>query len=211
MRARRTISLCIALAFLLPAALGHARKRTLKRRIKKHHISVTNVSTGERVRNLKLIRQDPNNRSLKYIRPEARKRLARLFRDRKTGRRPRLPDRLLWYLYIVGYHYDRPVQLVSGMRARARRTSRHHKGHAADIRIEGVSPKALWRYVKRFKKVGLGWYPTSKFVHIDVRDKSYYWIDDSGPGQDPRYRKNVRQPTQEWRDQRRRKRRIAAR
>jgi hypothetical protein len=30
-------------------------------------------------------------------------------------------------------------------------------------------------------------------VHLDVREKSAYWIDDSGPGQRARYRKKVPQ------------------
>ena len=176
-----------------------------RRRIRRHNISLVNVNTGDRIDNLRLIWEDPKDRSRKRIRKSARKRLSRFFRDRKTGKTPRLPERLLWYLYIVGYHYDRPVGLVSGLRTGARAKSRHRTGMAADIRIEGVAPEALWAYTKtRFKKVGLGWYPNSRFVHLDVRDKSYYWIDDSGPGEEPRYRENVRQPVAEWQAQKRR-------
>jgi len=35
--------------------------------------------------------------------------------------------------------------------------------------------------------VGVGYYPNSSFVHLDVRDVPTYWIDYSGPGQAPRY------------------------
>ena len=34
------------------------------------------------------------------------------------------------------------------------------------------------------KKVGVGYYPNSSFVHLDVRkDRSAFWIDYSGPGE----------------------------
>ena len=29
----------------------------------------------------------------------------------------------------------------------------------------------------------MGYYPTSGFVHVDSRPRSYFWIDRSGPGQ----------------------------
>lgn len=187
-------------------------KTQAQRKIKRHRISVVNANTGEKVNNLLLIWENPRNRDDKKIRKSARARLAHMFRDRKTGRKPRLPDRLLWDLYVVGYHYDKPVQLISGLRSKARKTSRHHDGHAADFRIEGVGNKALWTYCKsRFRKVGLGYYPNSKFVHMDVRDKAYYWIDDSGPGEPSKYRDGVAQPVKEWREQRARDQRIAAR
>src|SRR5262249_25624553 len=33
-----------------------------------------------------------------------------------------------------------------------------------------------------FGFVGVGFYPKSGFVHLDVRDASYFWTDDSAPG-----------------------------
>ena len=36
--------------------------------------------------------------------------------------------------------------------------------------------------------VGVGIYPTSQFVHVDVRPRSYFWIDNSGPGKRNRER-----------------------
>ena len=35
---------------------------------------------------------------------------------------------------------------------------------------------------------GVGVYPTSGFVHVDVRDRSWFWIDKSGPGRKNRAR-----------------------
>lgn len=198
-----------------PAEAGRARKarakKPRKRRIRKHHLSLVNANTGERINNLHLIWEDPKDRSRKFIRKTARKRIRHFFRDRRTKKSRNIHDRLIWYLYIVGYHYDRPVTLISGYRSGARKTSRHRQGRAADLRIDGVPVRKLWQYSKRFKKMGLGLYPTSRFIHIDVRDRSYYWIDDSGPGEDAEYRSEVAQPlaelrAQQARDRRRKKR-----
>jgi LysM repeat protein len=82
----------------------------------------------------------------------------------------------------------RPIRVVSGYRLESTaRRSRHKTGHALDFSIPGVPNSALRDYVKRFPKVGVGYYPNSTFIHLDVRDRWTYWIDYSGPGQAPRY------------------------
>lgn len=165
-------------------------KRT-KRRVKPFHISIKRGK--ERVTNLRMIRFDPEHPERMWIDKAARKRIKSLLRDRRNKRHKRIPERLLWYLYLVGQHFDAPLEIVSGYRSRERRTSRHRHMRAVDFRIQGVDPKTIWTWAKRFDNVGLGWYPTSKFVHLDVRAKSAYWIDDSGPGQRSRYRRGVPQ------------------
>ena len=47
--------------------------------------------------------------------------------------------------------------------------------------------EVLRDYVKTFDKVGVGYYPNSHFVHMDVRKQWTYWVDVSSPGQRPRY------------------------
>ena len=110
-----------------------------------------------------------------------------MLRDSRNGQIRLPPDRLLYQLYQVQQHFDAPVEIVSGYRHLARRTSRHFKGWAVDFKVEGVDPRVVWAYCKQFKDVGCGHYPTSQFVHMDVRDKSYSWIDMSGPGERARY------------------------
>ena len=205
----------LALTFVAPPALAARGKRDAppKTEIKRNRISVVHAGSGEKATNLLLIRKDPRT-GLQHIRKPAKRRLQRLLRDRATNREPQLPDNLLWYLYMVGRHFDKPIHLVSGLRQKARKTSRHSQGKAIDFRIPGVSSKTVWRYCKKRlakKGVGLGWYPTSKFVHLDVREQSYYWIDDSGPGEPSRYRKGVRQPVEQWRLLRSRRRKLAQR
>lgn len=82
----------------------------------------------------------------------------------------------------------RPIRIVSGYRLESTaRRSRHKTGHALDFSIVGVPNAALRDYVKQFPKVGVGYYPNSTFIHLDVRDRWTYWVDYSGPGQAPRY------------------------
>jgi uncharacterized protein YcbK (DUF882 family) len=98
--------------------------------------------------------------------------------------------RLLAILYRVSRAFEQPLTLVSGYRVRglnASMGSRHGAGRAADILIRGVSSRQIAQFVERnFCKVGVGIYPTSGFVHIDVRDRSYYWLDRSGPNEPSR-------------------------
>lgn len=161
------------------------------RRVKPFHISLRRGKT--RIDNLRIIRVDPDDPERMWIDKAARKRIKALLGDQRHKRLKRIPERLLWYLYFVSQRFDAPLEIVSGYRSRERRSSRHRHMRAVDFRIRGVNPRTIWTWAKRFDNVGLGWYPKSKFVHLDVRKKSAYWIDDSGPGQRARYRKKVPQ------------------
>lgn len=170
-----------------------AQKKPGKRRVKRYHMSLFNVNTKERLDNLWVIRVDETDKNKQWVGDKALRTLTRFMRDWRTEKTKAIPKRLLWHLYIVGYHFDAPLEIVSAYRHNERKSSRHKKGEAIDFRIEGVDSKVIWEFCKRFDNVGLGYYPKSDFVHIDVRDKSYYWIDDSGPGQRSRYRSTVAQ------------------
>src|SRR4029079_15116981 len=63
--------------------------------------------------------------------------------------------------------------------------SPHMKGLACDFRVDGVKTAELRDYLRKtFEKVGVGYYPNSTFVHLDVRkDKPAFWIDYSGTGE----------------------------
>ena len=82
----------------------------------------------------------------------------------------------------------RTVRIVSGYRnTRAGPGSRHRHGRALDFTIDGVPVTALRDYLKTLDAVGIGYYPNSHFVHLDVREQWTYWIDYAGPGQPARY------------------------
>jgi hypothetical protein len=77
----------------------------------------------------------------------------------------------------------RTLEIVSGYRPDARVTSRHHHARALDFRVAGVSNERLRDFARGVDETGVGYYPNSSFVHMDVRDESAYWVDRSGPGE----------------------------
>ncbi len=84
--------------------------------------------------------------------------------------------RLLDLLYQVQRHYDAPhIALTSGYRP-DRVTSYHAHGRALDLRVPGVKCRTLAKHLRRYGFVGVGVYPRTGGVHLDVREKSYFWI-----------------------------------
>ncbi len=169
-------------------------------KIKPYWLDIQAINTGARVR-ARLFRANG------HMIPATLRKAQRVFKDHRSKRQRRVSKRLLAVLYEIQQHYGRPIQLVSGYRKKKRRRrrkgrkrgygSRHWHGEAADIRVPGVPPEHLAHFIRgRFSKVGVGHYPVSKFVHVDVRKSSYYWIDFSGPGEGQRNRpvEVVRQP-----------------
>jgi len=111
-------------------------------------------------------------------------RAARFLADRRTGSVFPIEPRLLDLVYKVQRHFDAPlVRVISGYRMpHGRSKSNHGYGRAIDIVIPGVSDEDVASYARGFGFVGVGIYPSSGFVHIDSRPKSYFWVDRSGPG-----------------------------
>jgi uncharacterized protein YcbK (DUF882 family) len=96
--------------------------------------------------------------------------------------------RLIELLYRAVRRFEAPyVYVISGYRA-GRATSRHTQGRAIDFVLPGVSDRRLASYVRGLGFVGVGIYPVSGFVHLDVRSRSYFWSDSSGPDQPSRER-----------------------
>ena len=182
-----------------------------KCKIERGHISLYHINKGKRYRDLHLI--DDQQRII----PEAREVMLTLlgdWRDKtqcskgytfnyeyKGGPSWRMykchvQDRLLWYLYLIGHHFDSEIHILSGLRSNERKSSRHHNGHAVDFKVQGVNAKDVWEYAKRtFPLVGIGYYPKGKFVHLDVGrdDHQAYWVDSSGSGEEALYKRGVSQ------------------
>ena len=122
------------------------------------------------------------------------RKLRRFMRCHQTGRRRNLAWRLVRYIYTVSRKYKKPLIVYSAVRGRRvakLKTSKHIRGHAVDFRVRGVSTRALRNYLRRrFKKVGVGYYPHLPFVHLDVRKRSAFWVDTSGSGEGARYERN---------------------
>ena len=93
-----------------------------------------------------------------------------------------LAPRVEQLLMRAAYHFGAaPVQVVSAWRERA---SRHGTGEAIDFKLKGVGARQLAAYLRQLPRAGVGIYtnPRTQFVHLDVRDQSYHWVDASPPG-----------------------------
>jgi uncharacterized protein YcbK (DUF882 family) len=98
----------------------------------------------------------------------------------------KLHPRLARLLQKISNRYPgKRIEIISGQRKRRQKghESFHNKGQALDFRVEGVSNYKLTQYLRKFDKVGVGYYPNSVFIHMDVRKKKAYWIDYSAPGE----------------------------
>ncbi|SRR5579883_914190 len=111
--------------------------------------------------------------------------LFHLWRCRRTGTEKPIDPRLFEQLSRIYDHFHAPIQLVSGFRNQEHLTSFHFHGSASDIRIPGVSDKALRDFAATLDRggMGLGWYPRAGFIHVDVRPESFRWIDRSPPSE----------------------------
>ncbi len=111
--------------------------------------------------------------------------LNHVLRCRRTDDEKDIDPQLITLLSHVYDHFGgRPLEIVSGYRNQRKQTSNHYKGRASDIRIAGVSPKKIEAYAETLDRggMGIGIYPRSQFVHIDVRSPpSYRWVDTSAP------------------------------
>lgn len=67
-----------------------------------------------------------------------------------------------------GYRCNKENEKVNGMK-----NSYHTKGMAADIYVIGMDPDTLAVYAEGVGFRGIGKY--NNFVHLDVREKKYYW------------------------------------
>ena len=108
--------------------------------------------------------------------------LYHLWRCRRSGTERPIHPQLFVLLSIIQDHYpDATLDLISGFRNQDA-AGFHLGGSAADIRIEGVTDRALHTFVSTLDNghMGLGLYPRSGFIHVDVRaESSYRWVDHS--------------------------------
>jgi uncharacterized protein YcbK (DUF882 family) len=109
-------------------------------------------------------------------------RLAHLLRA-ATGDEHPVDPRTMALVYRIQTHFDVPeIRVVSGFRVpKPGSRSNHGKGRAVDLVVPGVPDEDVARYVREMGFVGVGVYPTSQFVHVDIRPRSYFWVDFSGP------------------------------
>ncbi len=107
--------------------------------------------------------------------------LQSFFQCHFTGDRIRIQPKLVALSVAAARHFKKTeIHMISGYRSskynlmlrkkgrQVARNSQHTLGRAIDIRIPGVSTKALRTWLRKHHKGGVGYYPNSGFVHIDV-------------------------------------------
>lgn len=170
--------LLAAAACMLPPLSAQAR--TADRAKATRDLRFYNTHTDERLD----IRYCADGRYL----PEALQSINHIMRDHRTGDIRPIDPRLLDLLHGVWYKAagDRPLHIISGYRsprtnAVLRRRSRgvahhslHMEGSAADIRIPGLPLRRLHDIAVGLNRGGVGYYPKSGFVHVDI-GRVRYW------------------------------------
>lgn len=114
--------------------------------------------------------------------PDSLAEINRVLRDHRTDQVAAIDTQLLDLLHRVHSTVgaDKPFQVISGYRSPASnqmlashssgvaKRSLHMQGKAIDIRIPGIALADVRRAGLMLKGGGVGYYPGSNFVHLDV-------------------------------------------
>jgi hypothetical protein len=97
-----------------------------------------------------------------------------------------IDPQLVSYLQAIRNHFDKPITITSGYRCLTHNKnvggatgSRHSKGQAADIVVDGVAPREVAKFAESIGVKGIGLYESAAdgyFVHIDTRECKSYWL-----------------------------------
>ncbi len=96
-----------------------------------------------------------------------------LFRCRITNRERPIARRTLAMIADLAEKYEpRTIEFVSAYRVQQGEslTSPHRDARAIDFRIRGVRLTEVRDYLwRKYSEVGIGWYPSEQFIHMDSR------------------------------------------
>lgn len=166
----KTLSLAVGAAVLAPwgqvAAVGETRSLRLQLQRSDESLSLVYYKDGE------------------YISDSLRK-ISHLFRDIRTGQTKPIDPELLDLLYRVSCSVcdnDPVYEVLSAyrspktnamLRRRSRRVAKnslHLQGKAVDVRLANVELRQLRDVAVDLRAGGVGYYPRTGFVHLDVGD-----------------------------------------
>lgn len=139
-----------------------------------------NVHTGEYLETVYRARGE-------YI-PQAQEKIDYILRDYRTGEVRSIDARLLDLLYYIGWNLEakHPFHIISGYRSMetnlflwkrnrgVAKNSLHILGKAVDINLPDCDLPLLRGAAVEQKAGGVGYYPRSNFIHIDV-GRVRYW------------------------------------
>ena len=164
----------MGLVGILGAALPLASVKSAGAAFAQRHVSFRQQHTGESFSGVYRVGD-------KYM-PAAFERMNYVLRDFRTEDVFPMDPRVLDILSIVqektGIH--QPFEVLSGYRSPrtnamlrristgVARNSFHMYGQAIDIRMPGLSTRKLRNIAKSLRAGGVGYYPSSNFVHVDT-------------------------------------------
>lgn len=169
---RRRDALKAGAALGLSALAAPAWSLTLPTAARK--ISLLNLHTGDRF-------NDAYFDNGRYV-PDALAHAQRVLRDWRTGDEHFMDPKLFDALHAIQGKLEtaQPYQIISGYRSPKTNAmlhsrssgvasnSQHTQGKASDVRVAGVDLKHLHAAALSVGAGGVGYYPVSNFVHVDV-------------------------------------------
>ncbi len=122
--------------------------------------------------------------------PASLRALSHFLRDPTAGLdAPIVPRTLRLIVRIAGHFHATRVNVVSAFRSRrnadgrfVRQEGYHGEGSAIDFTLPDAPMEDVAAYARGLAHVGVGWYPATRFVHLDSRGPSYFWENHAGPG-----------------------------
>lgn len=179
MLSRRQFLVFGAAASAAAALAPHPAEAALRTKVERS-VALHNIHTGESLKTIYWANGHYETGSLRQ--------LNRILRDHYSGdvhtMDPQVIDLLCALQHRLGT--KKPFQIISGYRSPqtnamlaaegdgVAQNSLHMVGKAIDIRMEGISVRTLGRAAKSLKSGGVGQYPRSDFVHVDV-GRVRYW------------------------------------
>jgi uncharacterized protein YcbK (DUF882 family) len=163
----------IVLTFLAP--LAHASDRAQPSPLPEYRLRFYHTHTRE---HLDIVYK----RGERYI-PEALDQLDQFLRDHRTGDVRHFDPRLFDLLYdLTANLHGREIDVICGyrtpwsnefLRTRSAHTgvavhSLHMQAEAIDIRLPGIATSEVRNAALSMQRGGVGYYPGSNFVHVDV-------------------------------------------
>ena len=158
----------IAASLMLPAGFARAASHN------ERSLGFYNTHTGEQLTTCYWTEGDYLQEGLQQINS--------ILRDHRTGEVYDMDRGLLDLLYLLQSHVEstQSFQIISGYRSPktnamlnrkssgVAKRSYHMQGKAIDIRLNGCDLNKLHKAALSLKAGGVGYYPSSDFIHVDI-------------------------------------------